>query len=80
MVAKADFTLYPNPTSDVLNVALPASAPKNWSARVYDLRGYEMKQAQFSDGQLRVNQLPSGLYQLTLSDGSQVVHQRFQKE
>ena len=43
-----------------------------WSVKVYDLRGYEMKQAHY-DGQGRVTvaSLPQGLYQVVISDGQQ---------
>jgi len=80
LIAKSEVTLYPNPATDVLNVALPESSLAGWNVKVYDARGYEMKQTQFSDGQLRVNQLPRGLYQLTLTKGNQAVNQRFQKD
>jgi len=80
VVAKAEVSLYPNPATDVLNVSLPESNLAGWSAKVYDARGYEMKQAQFNNGQLQVETLPRGLYQLTLLKGNQTVNQRFRKE
>ncbi|WP_159437481.1 M43 family zinc metalloprotease [Hymenobacter daecheongensis] len=73
--------MYPNPAHDVLNLTLPQAAAKGWSVTVYDLRGHEMEQATYNgQGQVNVAQLPKGLYQMTFSDGEQIMRQRFEKE
>ncbi|UOQ65916.1 M43 family zinc metalloprotease [Hymenobacter volaticus] len=81
LASKAVIHLYPNPASQTLNVSVPEKQATTWSVKVYDLSGYEMKQAHY-DGQGRVGvaNLPQGLYQVVMSDGAQTIRQRFQKE
>ena len=73
--------LYPNPATQTLNVTVPTERTAAWSVKVYDLLGYEMKQARY-DGQshVAVAGLPQGLYQVVISDGQQTIRQRFQKD
>jgi hypothetical protein len=48
---------------------------------VYDLRGHEMTQVSHNGkGQVAVASLPKGLYYIQVSNGGEVVHQRFEKE
>jgi hypothetical protein len=79
--SKTDVTLFPNPATQTLNITLPAAKAAAWNVKVYDLLGYEMKQARY-DGQSKVgvSGLPQGLYQVVISDGQQTIRQRFQKE
>jgi hypothetical protein len=73
--------MYPNPASEVLHLSLPADASAKSTVRVFDLRGHEMTQARYDgQGDLQVASLPKGLYYLTISNGTQVSHQRFEKE
>ncbi|WP_245328311.1 GEVED domain-containing protein [Hymenobacter aquaticus] len=76
-----EYSVYPNPATDVLNVVIPSDRDAAAVAvKVYDVRGAEMKQAQFANGQLNVSQLAKGVYMLTIADGQQVTHQRFVKQ
>ncbi|MDB5270813.1 MAG: hypothetical protein JWP58_3853 [Hymenobacter sp.] len=76
------YTLYPNPASSVLTIARPLSMDPDqaFSVRVYDVRGSEIKGLSFVDGQLNVSTLRTGIYTLSVSDGSKTSHQRFVKE
>ena len=76
------YTLYPNPATDVLRIARPTNADSEqpFSVRVYDLRGAEVRGLSFADGQLNVSSLRAGIYMLTVNDGSTTSHQRFVKE
>jgi len=77
----AEIRLYPNPASQTLNVSVPVAKAGTWSVKVYDLRGYEMKQARYDgQGHVAVAGLPQGLYQVVISDGQQTTRQRFQKD
>ncbi|MET4105593.1 M43 family zinc metalloprotease [Hymenobacter sp. UYP22] len=80
--AATSLTLYPNPATDQLNIRTAMDTPaSNWTAKVYDLRGFEMKQTRTSaSGTLDVSALPTGFYQVVLTDGVNVQHQRFQKQ
>ncbi len=72
-------TLYPNPASDVLNIALASKAPVV-SASVTDLRGARVANVRFENGQLHVAGLANGVYMLTVSDGQKTFHERFVKQ
>ncbi|SHJ67688.1 Por secretion system C-terminal sorting domain-containing protein [Hymenobacter daecheongensis DSM 21074] len=79
--ANADFSVYPNPATSVLNVLVPADLLGNPVAvKVYDVRGAEMKQVSFDGSQLNIASLAQGVYMLTISTGDQVSHQRFVKQ
>ncbi|TGD81784.1 M4 family metallopeptidase [Hymenobacter wooponensis] len=71
--------VYPNPATDVLNIALPNGAEVK-SATITDLRGAKAVGARFENGQLHVSALSKGLYLLTVSDGQKTFHQRFMKQ
>ena len=73
---------YPNPASDVLNLALPAGTnATHATVHVFDLAGHEMRQVRYDgQGQVRVSELPRGLYYITVGTGADVTRQRFEKE
>ncbi|GAB2856891.1 hypothetical protein GCM10027044_15930 [Hymenobacter ruber] len=76
------YTLYPNPATSVLTIARPLNMDPEqaFTVRVYDVRGSEIKGLSFVDGQLNVASLRTGIYTLSVSDGSKTSHQRFVKE
>ena len=76
------YTLYPNPATNVLNIARPANADPEatFSVRVYDLRGAEVRGLPMADGQVDVSSLRAGTYLLNVTDGTGTTHQRFVKE
>ncbi|MET4075782.1 GEVED domain-containing protein [Hymenobacter sp. UYCo722] len=76
------YTLYPNPATQVLNIARPANADPEaaFSVRVYDLRGAEVRGLSLADGQVDVSSLRAGTYLLNVTDGTGTSHQRFVKE
>jgi hypothetical protein len=83
LAAGADqFRLYPNPASNVLNIARPATSDSEQplTVRVYDLRGAEIHGLTLAGEQLQVATLAKGIYLLTVSDGNTTSHQRFVKE
>ena len=80
--AADQYTLFPNPASDVLSIARPSSADpaQPFSVQVYDLRGSAVRGLALVDGQLNVSTLRAGVYMLSINDGSHTTHQRFVKE
>jgi hypothetical protein len=77
----APVAMYPNPAAEVLHLSLPTAANDAYSVRVFDMRGHEMPQAHYEGrGDLQVSALPKGLYYVTISNGTQVTRQRFEKE
>ncbi|MBD2714196.1 T9SS type A sorting domain-containing protein [Microvirga sp. STR05] len=81
-LASADYGVYPNPATNVLNIAVPADHDATAvSVRVYDMRGAEQRQLRYSgEGQLDISGLSKGIYMVTITDGQQVSNQRFVKE
>jgi hypothetical protein len=80
-VATATLSFYPNPAADVLNIDFSAKAPKGYAISVYDLRGQQMTQARYDgNGHVQVASLPKGLYYIRIANGTEVTHQRFEKE
>ena len=73
---------YPNPASEMLNLTLPAGTKLGTATvHVFDLSGHEMTQVRYNgEGQVRVSELPKGLYYLTVATGEGVTRQRFEKE
>ena len=82
MVAGTAVSFYPNPTSSVLTLGLPAGVDAaRYTVRVYDLRGREMSSVSYDGhGQVQVNALPKGLYYMSISNGLITSRQRFEKE
>jgi len=71
--------LYPNPATEMLNVALTDNSAIT-SVVVSDVRGARIEGLSFSNGTLHISSLAKGMYTLTVSDGQKVYHQRFVKE
>jgi len=67
--------VFPNPTSDFVNIALPLRAYKNLTIQISDLTGRTVKNqffGQTSPSQMLsidVNELPKGIYILRMSEG-----------
>ena len=80
--AADQYTLYPNPATDVLRIARPLNADpeQDFTVRVADLRGGEVRGLPFENGQLNVSALNKGIYFLTVFDGATTSHHRFVKE
>ena len=75
----AQLSVYPNPASSVLHLALPGNVAIT-SVVVTDVRGARVAGAELSENTLNVSSLAKGMYTLTVSDGVQTYHQRFVKE
>ena len=57
-----------------------ADPAADFSVRVYDLRGAEVRGLSLTDGQVDVSALRAGTYLLNVTDGTGTSHQRFVKE
>jgi hypothetical protein len=59
----ADYSVFPNPAENVLNVVIPTDHLGSAVAvKVYDVRGAEMKQVAFDGSQLNISSLAKGVY------------------
>ncbi|WP_449399732.1 T9SS type A sorting domain-containing protein [Chryseobacterium wanjuense] len=74
-VKKLEFSIYPNPVTDILNIR---TQEKVLSISVYDMAG-KLVNVQFSDGQINVGMLPKGVYILTAKTDKAVYQQKLIK-
>lgn len=78
-----DFSIYPNPANDVLNVLLPLNVLSNLTFEIIDARGRIVMNTSLVGIQnllsINVSSLESGIYILQLSDGSVQSSERFIK-
>ncbi|MEM7375631.1 MAG: T9SS type A sorting domain-containing protein [Bacteroidota bacterium] len=70
-----DYSIYPNPTSDLLTVELTSDIPVNLEVRLYDLRGRALPDltkvlqgSGFLTYQFNLSELASGRYLLMIKD------------
>ena len=65
---ESEFSLYPNPTTDVLNI-YPVNLTREYDLSLFDLSGREVKRQNSQMGQTRfvVSDLPSGAYLVEVS-------------
>lgn len=74
-VKKLEFSIYPNPATDILNIR---TQEKVLSISVYDMAGKSVN-VQFSNGQINVGMLPKGVYILTAKTDKAVYQQKLIK-
>ncbi|MFP3591629.1 DUF5074 domain-containing protein [Chryseobacterium sp. SIMBA_038] len=74
-VKKLQFGIYPNPTTDVLNIK---TQDKITNAVIFDLSG-KMINAQINNGQINVSSLTKGMYILKVVTDKAVYQQKFIK-
>jgi hypothetical protein len=74
-VKKLEFSIYPNPATDILNIR---TQEKVLSISVYDMAG-KLVNVQFSNGQINVGMLPKGVYILTAKTDKAVYQQKLIK-
>lgn len=74
-------TVYPNPATDVLNVA--AIASDITAIQIVDLNGRQVYAKSFSnvaDTQINVNELSTGMYLVNITSGDKTVTKKFMKQ
>lgn len=71
--------VFPNPTAETLHLEVPSVQP--FQVRIFDARGYLVKEQQASTGEsINVQNLAKGIYVIQLHFEDSVGHQRFVKE
>ncbi len=74
-------SLYPNPTTDVLNISLGTAPAADWSISLYDNSGHMMMQGKYNKAttaiSVPVQDYPSGYYVLKIMDGNSVQSNKF---
>lgn len=74
-VKKLEFSIYPNPVTDILNIR---TQEKVLNISVYDMSG-KLVNVQFSNGQINVSMLPKGVYLLIAKTDKAVYQQKLIK-
>ncbi|HLF52486.1 M4 family metallopeptidase [Flavobacterium sp.] len=72
------FKLYPNPTSNVLNVVVESN--KEASYRIINFLGQEVQNGKTTGGEINVSNLNNGVYFFELNNGSEAMVQKFVKK
>ena len=73
-----DFTMYPNPVKNVLNVTVADN--RNASFQIFNLLGQTVKSGKVSQSQINVASMEAGLYIFELNDGQKTITKKFIKE
>ena len=76
-----NFSMYPNPVSDLLNIQLPSASNKA-EVVIFDYTGRLVKSKiiTLNDGGINVNNLSNGLYLIRVSSNTKVGVQKFIKK
>jgi chitodextrinase len=77
MIINNTISLYPNPTSSILNIS---SVSEKATFKVYNLMGQTMINGKINNGTIDVSNINSGNYILEISDNESVFTKRFIKE
>lgn len=72
---KLEFSIYPNPATDILNIK---TREKVLKVSVYDMSGKSVN-APFSSGQVNVSMLPKGIYMVTVQTEKALYQQKLVK-
>jgi len=73
-----DFTMYPNPVENTLNVSLLDN--RKASFKIYNLIGQEVKGGNLNQKEINVSNLQAGLYIFEIYDGQKTLTKKFAKK
>ena len=80
MGSQGEFSLYPNPTQDVLHIVTANGLTENVAVRITELTGRVAIQTRLgSEGTISLKALPTGTYLVTVGEGQQQVTRRVTK-
>jgi hypothetical protein len=74
-----NFSLYPNPADDYVNLVFNGEPVKNVSVKVFDVRGICVVQLEKIPGEnflLDISNLPEGLYLVNLASGKNQIYKK----
>ncbi len=67
-IVKSEFTIYPNPASDILNISIKNNAPEIKSAQIVDLTGRLITDSKVINNIIDIKNLAVGTYILVIQD------------
>ncbi len=75
-----EFSLYPNPTQDILHIEMPDGVTENLPVRITQLTGRVVLSTHLGrEGTLNLKDLPAGSYIITIGEGAQQITRRITK-
>jgi hypothetical protein len=75
-----DFSVFPNPATNKLNIVFEGNIPKNIIANIYDSKGSLIKSETMTDNEINTTNLAQGLYLLTIESEGKRYSSKFIKE
>ena len=75
-----NFSVFPNPASNKLNIVFEGDMPKNITANIYDSKGSLIKSETLINNEIDINNLAQGLYLLTIVSEGKSYSSKFVKE
>lgn len=78
-VSNTAFQIYPNPTSDVLNV-ISKNKTQHTTFQISNMAGQIVLKGNLNNQKINVSNLPKGVYVLTVKDGTQTQNSKFMKK
>jgi hypothetical protein len=76
---KVEFTLYPNPTVNDINITFDDNVNENVTFNIFDMSGRMVKQGNLFNNNINVSNLNRGTYIINLNVGNEIVTKRFMK-
>lgn len=79
----ATISVYPNPTTDYLNIKIDANNSSNWDVKVLDMNGRIVRNTTFSENayNMNISEFATGIYTLKLvSDKGEIQNIRIIKK
>lgn len=73
-----DFSMYPNPTNNILNVRMADN--RQVSFRVIDYFGHQVDAGELSENAINVSKLGVGVYVIEVNDGQKTITKKFIKK
>lgn len=78
-ILQSEFSIFPNPTKNLLYLKLPFDLERTFNARIFDLTGRLIKDDKATNGEINVSQLTAGMYVLWLETEGKIYKEKFIK-
>ncbi len=75
-----NFSIYPNPATNKLNIEFEGNVPQNLIANIYDSKGSLIKSETLINNEIAISNLAQGLYLLTIESEGKRYSSKFLKE
>ncbi len=84
-IKESAINVFPNPSSDAINIEFPKNTIDNATIELVDILGNIVKKQKFehkfkNTNQLNISELPAGLYQLNIFSNQKIIHRKIIKD